>query len=99
MFRRVRPLLLRAVLGLLALVFVATELISPVRADASSGWLSQADPGITNVTQLPSNQSPGISNRDCTQENYLAIDSSTGAGVNKSACFVHSTTGTMGVSG
>ena len=89
----------RVVLSCIALIYIATQLISPVRADASTGWLSQATPAVSNVTQLPANQSPGISNRDCTQQNYTAVNPYNGSQSSSSDCFAQSTLGSMGLFG
>jgi hypothetical protein len=87
--------MVRVVLSCLALVVVGSQLISPVRADASYGWLSQASPQVANVTQLPSNQSPGISNRDCIQQSFNFINPTTGNYDSAADCMVQTTRGSM----
>ncbi len=86
-------------LGIAVIGGILLHLIVPVRADASAGWLSTANPTLTKLTDLPSNVSPGLSNRDCTQETYNAINPTTGAISTATDCFADSTLGQMGLFG
>lgn len=99
MLLKFRPALTRVVLVVIALVVAGSQLVSSVRADASSGWVSQGSPTIQNVVQLPANQSPGIKNRDCEQQSYTLINSSTGAKASATDCFANSTLGQMALFG
>lgn len=74
-------------------------MISPVRADVQSGWLSSANPSIKLTADLAPNTSPGLSNRDCTPETYNAVNPQTGAISTASDCLADSTLGQMDLFG
>lgn len=99
MLRALKSITARVVYGGIAIMVVGSQLISPVQADAASGWLSQAGTQITKISQLPSNQVPSLSNRDCTEQSYLLANQTTGVQSDSSGCFVSSTLGRIGDSG
>jgi len=88
----------KVAVGLLAIAILAWLSFSAVKADIP-GWLSSSNPTLTKITDLPSNVSPGTSNRDCINTNYIAVSEATGAQSSKSDCLVRTTRGFMGMFG
>ncbi|HET6924824.1 MAG TPA: SGNH/GDSL hydrolase family protein [Candidatus Saccharimonadales bacterium] len=88
----------KTAVGLVVSLLVGVAGMHIVRAD-QPGWLSSSDPKLSKVIDLPSNQSPGMSNRDCTPLSYSAVDPTYGTKSAKTACFGHSILGFMGLAG